>query len=205
MADSAWNKKLSRRSWLLASLAAPLFRLRAADPLAVKFDGDNLHVSSPTLHFLSGKPLSRLKDGATVVFLSQITLFTDPFVTVFGRPSQDRFIISYDIWEERFSVTVGQRSASNLLAAAAEAWCQENLTINATGLAPDRQFWLQLDMRTANPKELSSLVGPGGLSFSKMIEMLGRRSGADDPQTWRAGPLRLHDLVRVSGRGNRNG
>ena len=203
MAESAWNGQISRRSWLLAGLATPLLPLRAADLLAVTFDGDNLHVSSPTLHFLAGKPLARLKDGATVVFLSQLTLYSDPFATVLRRPPVDRFIVSFDILEEKFSVTLGSRSASNLSLTATEAWCQDNLTINATGLSPEQAFWMQLDMRPTSPKELSSALNGSGLSLGKLIELLGRRSGADDLQSWRAGPLRLHDLARSSGRGNR--
>ena len=86
MAEFARKGQISRRSWLLAGLAVPLLKLRAAaDPLAVTFDGDNLRVSAPSLHFLAGKPLQRLQDGDTVVFLSQITLFSDPFTTVIRR------------------------------------------------------------------------------------------------------------------------
>ena len=60
--------KISRRSWLLAGLTVPLFSLRAAESLEIQYDGDNLHVSAPRLHFVIGKPLERLKDGALTVF-----------------------------------------------------------------------------------------------------------------------------------------
>jgi hypothetical protein len=207
MADPSRNGQISRRGWLLAGLAVPLFQVRGGEPFGVTFDGDNLHVSAPTLHLLSGKPLARLKDGATVVYLSQITLFSDAYTTVVGRTT-DRFVVSYDIWsDDKFSVVMpGVRSASNLSAEDTEKWCQKNLAINTTGLAPERPFWLQLDMRTANPKELSSLVNGGGISLGKIIDLLAAKPGADDPQ-WRrqAGPLRLADLTRTPGRGPRNG
>jgi hypothetical protein len=207
MEDPSPNGQISRRYWLLAGLAVPLFQMRGGEPFAITFDGDNLHVSAPTLHFLSGKPLARLKDGATVVYLSQLTLFSDAYTTVLGR-SMDRFVISYDIWaDDKFSVTIpGVRSASNLSAAATETWCQENLAINATGLAPERPFWLQLDMRTANQKELASVVNGLGISLGKIIDLLATKPGSDDPP-WRrqAGPLRLADLARTPGRGPRNG
>jgi hypothetical protein len=207
MEDPSRNGQISRRYWLLAGVAVPLFQVRGGEPFAITFDGDNLHVSAPTLHFLSGRPLARLKDGATVVYLSQLTLFSDAYTTVLGR-SMDRFVISYDIWaDDKFSVTIpGVRSASNLSAAAAETWCQENLAINATGLAPERPFWLQLDMRTANQKELASVVSGLGISLGKIIDLLATKPGSDDPP-WRrqAGPLRLADLVRTPGRGPRNG
>jgi hypothetical protein len=208
MADPARNGKISRRSWLLAGLAIPLFQARGSEPFAITFDGDNLHVSAPTLHFLSGKPLARLKDGATVVFLSQLTLFSDAYVTPLRRSPVDRFVISYDIWaDDKFSVAMpGARTAGNLSAAAAETWCQENLAINAAGLASDRPFWLQLEMRTADQRDLASIVSGPGISLGNLILLLGRKPVADDPQWKRqAGPLRLADLVRTPGRGPRNG
>ena len=70
---------ISRRRWLLASVAIPLSILRGAESLTVTWDGDDLHVAAPQLHFLAGKPLDRLKDGASVVFLTQLTLTTDQF------------------------------------------------------------------------------------------------------------------------------
>src|SRR5579872_6144469 len=156
MADSARNLQISRRSWLLAGLAIPVFRLRAADRFTISFDGDNLHVSGPGLHFLTGRPLARLKDGATVVFVSQLTVYTDPYVTPYRR-SAERYVISYDIWaEDKFSVTVPgtvPRTVSNLSAVQTEAWCQENFAVTVSGLAPDRPFWVQFDMRTADQKD----------------------------------------------------
>ena len=207
MADSARNLQISRRSWLLAGLAIPVFRLRAAERLAVSFDGDNLHVSGPGLHFLTGKPLTRLKDGATVVFVSQLTIYTDPYVTPYRR-SAERYVISYDIWaENKFSVTIPgavPRTVSNLSAPLTEAWCQENFAVTVSGLAPDRPFWVQFDMRTADQKDVAALLGGSGLSLSTLINLFSRRSGADDLQTWRDGPFRLKDVLRITpGRGSR--
>ena len=77
MSEPSRGSQISRRSWLLAGLAASLFRARAADSLAVTFDGDNLHIASPDLHFLTGKPLHRLTEGGTVVYFGRLTLFRD--------------------------------------------------------------------------------------------------------------------------------
>lgn len=208
MAQPARRDRISRRSWLLAGLGMSVFRLRAAEPLTVLFDGDNLHVSAPTLHFLSGKPLQRLKDGDTVTYLSQLTLYKDAFVTPLRRANVERFVISYNIWaDDKFSVTVpGGRSANNLSLKATETWCLENLAIGATGLAPDTPFWLRFDMHTATERDLSELVGDRGLNLHNLVLLLGRRAGPDDPSwTLEAGPLRLADLVRMPGRGSRNG
>ncbi len=209
MALTARDNRISRRSWLLAGMAIPLFRGRAAEPLNVSFDGDNLHVAAPGLHFLAGKPLERLKNADTVVFLSQLTLFGDARGTIF-RVFRERLIVSYALWEEKFSVTIPGAAVptqSNLTAAQAETFALENLAISALGLAPERPFWLKFELRTAAQKDLSSLLGESGLSISGlMIDVLSRKPGANDPYWTRsAGPLRLADLPRTNGRGIRNG
>jgi len=185
----------------LAGLAIPLSQLRAAESLGVTFDGDSLRVAAPTLHFLTGKPLERLKDAATVTFISQLTLFSDAEGTVFKR-SAERLVVSYDLWEEKFSVTIpggGKRSLPNVTAAQAESWCLDNLAISALGLAPDRPFWLRFDLRTADRRELANVVGDSGLSLSGLIDLFSRKPGAGD-QSWtlKRGPLRLLDLPRTS-------
>ena len=209
MALPARDNRISRRSWLMAGLAIPLFRLRADEPLVATFDGDNIHVGAPGLHFLTGRVLERLKDADTVVLLSQITLFSDDRGTLFRRVPE-RVIVSYDLWEEKFAVAipgVSVRPQSHLTAPQAETWCLDNLAISALGLAPDRSFWLRFELRTASPKELSAVVGDSGISLSSlMIDMFSRKPGPDDPYWTRsAGPLRLSDLPRTSGRRTRNG
>ncbi|MGA2268857.1 MAG: hypothetical protein ABSH44_10350 [Bryobacteraceae bacterium] len=209
MPGPARGSQISRRSWLLAGLTVSLSPARGAQPIEVTFDGDNLHVSAPSLHFLTGKPLERLKDAATVVFLSQLTLFGENHDTVIRRVP-GRFVVSYDLWEEKFSVTQlgsAPRSTSHLLsAAAAESWCLEGLAISALGLAQDRPFWLRFELRPAEQKDLASGAGEPGLSLRSLIEMFSRRPGPDDLNwTREAGPLRLEDLRRAAGRGARNG
>ena len=195
--------EISRRSWLLAGLATPLFRVRAADSVAVTFDGDNLHVVVPRLHFLAGKPLDRLMDGASVAFFVQLTLFGQDHGTVLRRlPHQ--LVFSYDLWEENFSVRrLGSvpRSAFRLSVVSAEAWCLEDLEISASGLAPDRPFWLRFELRAADPIESSSVVANEGVSIARLIEIFSRKPSAGEPH-WalEAGPLRVADLVRTYGR-----
>ena len=41
------------------------------------YDGDNLHVAAPTLHFLTGKPLERLKYGDVVAYVLQLELLNE--------------------------------------------------------------------------------------------------------------------------------
>jgi hypothetical protein len=200
MAQPARDDRISRRSWLLAGLAIPLSGLRAAETLAVSFDGDNLRVAAPDLHFLTGKALERLKDAATVTFLSQLTLFSDAQGTVFKR-SAERLVVSYDLWEEKFSVTIpggSKRHLPNASAAEAESWSLENLAISAMGLAPDRPFWLRFDLRTADRKELASVVGDSGVSLTGLIDLFSRKPAAGEASFSRtAGPFRLQNLPRT--------
>jgi len=203
MALPARDIRISRRRWLLAGLAIPLSKAWAEDPLEVTFDGDNIHVAAPGLHFLTGKPLERLKNAATVVFVSQITLFSDQGKTIFRRPVAERLIVSYSLWEEKFSVTIrgneSTRTTPRLLTAQqAESWCIENLAISSLGLAPESPFWLRFELRAADPKNLGSLLEDTGISLGGLIEIVSRRHGSDAPY-WRrdAGPLRLKDLPRL--------
>ncbi len=181
-------------------------RLWGYERLSVTWDGDDLHVAVPQLHFLTGKPLDRLRDGAAVVFLTQLTLTTDHFTTSLRR-TPERFIFSYDLWEEKFSVTMlgeGKRSISHLSAAAAEAWCLDNVAISSSGLPQDRPFWLRFDLRAADPKDEAAVIGESGLNLTRLIEVFSRRPRDQQPHwTAEAGPLRLGDLKRLVGRAAR--
>src|SRR5579863_5846912 len=139
MAPVAQSTSISRRSWLLAGLSVVVSSLRAEEKTSVLFDGDMLRVAAPNAHFLTGKPLQRLKDGATVVYLAQLGLYDDGgFQQPFRLAQVDRFAISYDVWDvDKFSVamlTTTPRKTGNLTATAAEAWCLENLAISASNL-----------------------------------------------------------------------
>jgi hypothetical protein len=113
----------------------------------------------------------------------------------------ERLVVSYDLWEGTFTAKrLGHQpvSKSRMTAEEAERWCVERLIISASGLAPDKQFWLRLELRVADPKELSTVVGEPGISITRLVEIFSRKPGADD-QRWsvEAGPLRLSELVRT--------
>src|SRR3954447_14155491 len=107
---------VSRRRLLAAALGVPLLRSSAAQTLSPRLDGDDLLIIAPDFHFISGKPLDRLRNGLSVIYLTQLSLSTDNYVT-YLRPTTQRFAVSYDIWEEKFKITrmgSSPRSASNL-------------------------------------------------------------------------------------------
>jgi hypothetical protein len=209
---------LKRRSLILALAAAfsaagvtCAFAISAAGPeMLVRLDGDYLRIALPHLDFLQGKPLERLKDGASVAFIGQVTVTTSPNSLTPAARSVARFALSYDIWEERFSVTkVGQsfdsrRSVSHLSAQAAENWCMDNLTVDRSQLPADKEFWVQLDLRTEDPRDQTGVIGDPGISITRLIEIFGRPARSAQPR-WLAssGPYRLADLKRLDVRGPR--
>ena len=199
MALPAGVQTISRRTWLLASGSVAVSRILGADSLGVTWDGDNLHISAPHLRFIAGRPLEQLKSGATVFFFSQLTLFMDSFQTIYRRVSE-RFVVSYDVWEEKFSVTkLGNERhfVSNLSVSATEAWCLENMAISSSGLTPDRQFWLRFELRTTDSREQTDLLGESGINLNRLVEIFSRPPSSQQPHWVRdAGPLRLAGLRR---------
>ena len=200
---------ISRRSWLLAGLAIPLFRARAASNLSATYDGDLLYPVAPSLHFLTGKVLDRLRDSADIqVFVSQLTLVLRRRQHA-GKARRARFVVSYAIWEEKFKVAIpgsAARSAEGLSAAQAEAWCLENLAISASGLAPDKPFRMRFELRSVPPRDLSRVMGDMGISLTGMIEIFSRKAGGDEfNRTLETDWLVLRNLPRLSGRLARRG
>jgi hypothetical protein len=121
-----------------------------------------------------------------------------------------RFALSYDIWEERFSVTkIGQspgsrRTVSHLSAQAAENWCLDNLTVDRAQIPPDQQFWVQLDLRGEDPRDQLGIIGDPGINITRLIEIFGRPARAAQPR-WMlsSGPHRLADLKKFEIRSTR--
>jgi hypothetical protein len=197
---------------LLAANLLPVGRAAQAlaqQDLAVHLDGDYLRVAMPRIDFLQGKPLDRLKDGASVAFIGQLTITSTPSSLTPIARSVAQFALSYDIWEERFSVTrIGaesRRSVSHLSAQAAENWCLDNLGIDRSQLPADRQFYVNLDLRQVDdPKDQLSMIGDSGISISRMIEMLGRPSRGSQFRLLKSGgPYRLEDLKKFEIKGTR--
>jgi hypothetical protein len=190
-----------------ASVFSP--SLRAQD-LAVHLDGDYLRVTLPHINFLEGKPLDRLKDGGSVAFLGQLTITTTPSSLIPIARSVARFALSYDIWEEKFSVTkIGQtpdsrRSQSHLSAQQTETWCLDNLGIDRSQIPTDRQFYVNLDLRAEDPRDQIGIIGDPGINITRLIEIFGRPSHSAQPR-WQksSGPFRLEDLKKSEVRGYR--
>jgi hypothetical protein len=191
--------KTDRYAILLICIAGiAWFQLLAqAPPLVVERQGDYLHVAAPRMHFLEGKPLELLHNGASVTFEFVLTLHADQRSQPVTR-LEERFVISFDLWEERFSLVqagAAGRSGSHLTAAQAEAWCLDTMPVPLPALPEGKTFVLQLVCRVAEDDISSSGEGSSALTLAGLIDVFSRK-GRDAPLRWEAesGSLRLAEL-----------
>ena len=187
-----------RRATLVAItlLAWPALRL-TAQSVTVTRAGDAVVVRAPGFGFIKGETLVRLKDGRSVRVDLDLAVLPRP-----GEPAaaqaRQTFVLSYDLWEERFAVTqVGppSRSIAYLTSAGAEAWCLEQLTVPVSALGRlgrDLPFWLRLDYRVLDVDSAPPADGSGDFTLRGMIDALSRRRKAEAAShSIEAGPFRL--------------
>jgi hypothetical protein len=116
--------------------------------------------------------------------------------------AKQTFVLSYDLWEERFAVTlVGtpsgtpSRSVAYLTSAAAEAWCLEQLTVAVSALGSlgkDVPFWIRLEYRILDNDPTPPVDNGSGYSLQGLIDTMSRRRKAQDlSHVIEAGPFRL--------------
>jgi hypothetical protein len=198
--------------WLVVSFISGFLFAMWAEELVLHPRGGELHVAAPQLHFLTGDALGRLKNGAAVPYDFQLSLSAGSRANMLRRVLQ-RFVVSYDLWEEKYSVTklnlastrarsTERRSVSHLAPDAAEAWCVDNIALPLSGVAASDSLWVRLEIRTVESSEPPSLFGESGVALSRLLEIFSRPARSDQ-QRWIAetGPFRLGDLQASSGRG----
>ena len=188
----------TRRAILATTVAFCALGLSFSAPTLVPhWNGDRLQVTAPSLRFLTGKALDRLHDGASIPYAFQMTLTALPRSIALQR-TLDRFVVSYDVWGERFKVVQSnapRRAVANLTANAAEAWCIDQMSVPAAGVLPDQDLWLRLEIRAEEP--VQSPLTEYGLSLTSLIELFSRRAPAQS-QEWNAEtqPFRMAGLRR---------
>jgi len=179
----------------VAASAACLCML--AQDLVLRRSADQVRVSAPRLNFLTGKPLERMRNGASVTYDMQLIVFADNRVSILRR-GFERFVVSYDLWEEKFSVTrmrSSGSSAAHLAAEAAENWCLDNLNIPIAGLPLDKPVYLRLEVRAQEPKDRRAADDEGGISLARLIDIFSKAGNPGSGSQWRAeaGPLLLQN------------
>src|SRR5260370_41361269 len=153
---------VTRRLWLVAGFSTPLGWSLAVPRLLVRREGPaSLRVSAQHIRFLTGKSLEQLKNGASVSFALQVSITSSESATNFLARMFDRFVVSYDLWEEKFKATrpgPPVREASRLSVPACEAWCLDELMPIPAFLTASRQFWVKLELRVQGPKGWAAIV-----------------------------------------------
>jgi hypothetical protein len=180
---------LTLLAWAVANLGAQAVTVsRVADAVAVR---------APGFTFIKGEPLVRLRDGRSVRADLDLSVLPKP-----GDPaaahSRQTFVLSYDLWEERFAVTlVGppSKSAAYLTSAAAESWCLEQLTVPAASLGSlgrDVPFWIRLEYRILGGDSPAAGTDDAGLTLRGLIDAFSsRRKATEWTHAIEAGPFRL--------------
>lgn len=174
-----------------------------AEELILRAQGTRLEFSAPRLHYLTGRPLARLKNAEPVEFAFQAKLSLANQNVI--RQNTASFVVSYDLWEERFAVTKvapSRKTAAHMTAAEVEAWCVQEMSItDLNGIAPTQQLWATLEIRAEDERE-SRLFGrdnitDSGISLTSLIERFSKPSKANQPR-WvlEAGPVTLEQLRR---------
>jgi hypothetical protein len=188
---------LSRPSAFVLLIAATLSSLDArlgSQSMTVATAGGEVRVQAPGFRFITGEPLARLKDGLTVRVDLEIQVLAGPGAPAAAQ-SRQTFVLSYDLWEERLAAAVsgtGSRSVSHLTAAAAEAWCIQQLMVPVSALGPLRSqpFWIRLESRIVNGKTDSR--EEEGLTLRGIIDTLSRRQASEKTShAAEAGPFRV--------------
>jgi hypothetical protein len=187
---------LSRTSSLGLLIAAMLV---SPDPIesqsmTVTTAGGEVRVQAPGFRFITGEPLARLKDGLPVRVELTLGVLAGPGAAPAVQQKQ-AFVLSYDLWEERFAAAVsgtGARSMSHLTSAAAEAWCVQQLavSVNALGALRTQPFWIRLESRMLNGTTTGGR-DDDGLTLKGIIETLSRRQASDTSHSAEGGPFKV--------------
>ncbi len=125
----------------------------------------------------------------------------------------ERFVISYDLWEEKFKVVKTQSPVGkieHLTKSAAESWCFDQMSMDVTGMGDSEPLWVRLEIRAEDGKD-GGLFGRGGrgsvseagISLSSLIEIFSRP--AQQQSHWGPydiGPFTVDELKRSIRRGS---
>lgn len=193
--------------WLILAFLSGFALAMWAEELILNWRDNRLEFSAPRVHFLGGKPLELLHNAASVPFDFQVTLWSGNRSNIFRR-LDDRFIVSYDLWEERFKVfkVQGKKTAEHLTAPGAEAWCLQQMSVDLTGLGGADIFWARLEIRAQDGKDgplFRGNISDSGISLTSLIEIFSRPAQAQQSHwTLDAGPLTLDELKRGHARGS---
>jgi hypothetical protein len=199
--------------WMVLAFLSGFALAMFAEELVLSWRDNRLEFSAPRVHFLGGKPLDLLHNAAQVPFDFQLTLWSKNRNSVLQKFT-DRFVVSYDLWEEKFRVVKTQsprRIAEHLTAADAETWCwhqiSDQLSEKVLTLGASEPFWARLEIRAEDGKDGPLFGRPltdAGISLTSLIEIFSRPPQSQQSRwgPYEAGPFTLDELKRSPRRGS---
>jgi hypothetical protein len=195
-----------RAWWLVAAFLSGMVLAMTVEELILSAHDNRLEFSTP-VHFLNPQLLARLHNAAEVPFVIQTKLFSGRSNNLY-RQAEDRFVVSFDLWEEKYSVVALQtprKSKAHLTAADAEKWCLNQMALDTTGLSSSEPIWTLLDIRAEEPVRDGGLFGRGnigesGISLTPLIEVFSKPARSQQPHwTFKRGPETLDQVTRTRG------
>lgn len=166
-----------------------------AQSVRARVEGDRLRIVVEGSRFLSGDALRKLHDGVSVSYVFRLSALTSRIGSTMAK-SEYRFVISYDIFEEKFQVSRIRptgRIQSHLTAAAAEATFIEAMEIPLQPLGTGT-FWLRLEYQT---EDSASTSDDATVSLGALVDIFSRTTTKEPTRgVLERGPLRLSDLPR---------
>jgi hypothetical protein len=184
------------RSLLVTGIAI-LAAAVPAEQLTLDLRGDVLFASARKLDLIQPRLLAQLKRGSSVAFDFQMSLWVGNRDTV-NRRAFERFVVSYDLWEERFAVTTlrkPQARVTGLAAANVGTWCLQNLGLPTPRISAADKLWVRLDVRAAENRQEVELAADDGLSLSNLIEVFSRGTKAGESRwSLESGPVAVATL-----------
>jgi len=164
----------------------------------VRLEGEQLRVAAPELHFLGSETLQRLHNGIAMNFV--FSLGIGP-----GRNSKPAtagtytFVISYDIFEEKFAVSrisPNPRSVTHLSESAVQTWCLDSIALPLVNMGQDQPFWVTFEyhMEESRPTEGDS---NSGSLIGQLVDIFSRKNQKQESRaSFVLGPYRLSELKR---------
>lgn len=156
-----------------------------------------MHIVAPQLRFLDAEALQRLHNGIAVNYVFNVRIAVDRY----GKAISDltyRFIVSYDIFEEKFAVNrimPNPRSITHLTEATAEMWCLDSIAVSTTALA-DRPFWVMLEYHSESAANESDDSNTSILG--QLIDVFSRpRQKQESRGSFTSGPFRMSELRKT--------
>ncbi|HLH42346.1 MAG TPA: hypothetical protein VKV74_05125 [Bryobacteraceae bacterium] len=183
--------------WLLVAFLSGMAVAMVAEELILRAHGSRLEFA-PQVPFLSAPTLlARLHNAEEVPFDMKATVFTGSRDHEFAH-NEERFVVSYDIWEETFAATRmkdPQKQVKHMKANALEAWCISQMSLDLAGLGSSEPFWARLEIRAENPERDRGLfgqaVGDSGISLLSTLTDIFSRPAARQQPHWELNSPRL--------------